>query len=195
MAQVNRISWRDMDASRLGFEKGVTPFADHPAEIELPTPIDGVPTASLSTGSDVVGGAAWDGIEADLVDMETFAVVRACQRFDVPVIGLRGVSDGPGNLREIGGWAKLLERLDEHLAKAVDLLPEALNRLQGERRQGGLDADPTPEDASGSSAVLCSYQLKHPCWSSSISTARSLTPGPGLLRNSCSAPTASATAR
>ena len=147
VAQVSRISWRDMDASRLGFEKGVTPFADHPAEIELPTPIDGVPTASLSTGSDVVGGTAWDGIEADLVDMETFAVVRACQRFDVPVIGLRGVSDGPGDVREIGGWARLLERLDEHLATAVDLLQEALDRLQGERRQGGMASGPDGEPA------------------------------------------------
>src|SRR5690606_24350448 len=34
--QVRSVSWRDMDASPIGFEKGRTPFLDLPAEIELP---------------------------------------------------------------------------------------------------------------------------------------------------------------
>ncbi len=124
--QVESVSWRDMDASRLGFSKGVTPFTDHPAVMELPTPLTGVPRASLSTGSDIVAGDRYAEIEADLVDMETFAVLRACQWFDVPLIGLRGVSDGPGELDGLSGWTELLALLDERLAEAVDQLYEAL---------------------------------------------------------------------
>lgn len=129
--QISSVSWRDMDARRLGFEKGVTPFADHPVRISLPVPLDGVPVASLSTGGNVIGGADYHTIDCDLVDMETFAVVRACQRFGVPVIGLRAVSDGEEELTDIGGWTRLLEEVDAHLAQPIDLLPAALHRLRG----------------------------------------------------------------
>ncbi len=47
--QVSEVSWRDIDATRLGFPKGVTPFVDRPACIPLPTPLAGIPTATLST--------------------------------------------------------------------------------------------------------------------------------------------------
>lgn len=125
--QVESVSWRDIDASRLGFARGVTPFADHPAVLELPTLLGGVPCASVSTGGDVVGGDDYDGIDADLVEMETYAVLRACQQFSVPMIGLRGVSDGPGELDGLSGWTELLALLDERLADAVDRLFETLS--------------------------------------------------------------------
>nr|WP_082443360.1 MULTISPECIES: 5'-methylthioadenosine/S-adenosylhomocysteine nucleosidase [unclassified Sphingomonas] len=119
--QVASVSWRDMDASRIGFARGVTPFADFGAELALETPLDW-PTARLSTGADIVGGDAYAGIDADMVDMETYAVVRACQRFGVPVMGLRGISDGPGELEALGGWTAMLGVLDERLAEVVDRL-------------------------------------------------------------------------
>lgn len=125
--QVESVSWRDIDASRIGFAKGVTPFADHPAVLQVPTLLDGIPCASVSTGGDVVGGDDYDGIDADLVEMETYAVLRACQRFAVPMIGLRGVSDGPGELDGLSGWTELLALLDERLADAVDRLFETLS--------------------------------------------------------------------
>src|SRR5690606_14811933 len=34
--QAGSVSWRDMDASPLGFEPGRTPFLDWPAEVPLP---------------------------------------------------------------------------------------------------------------------------------------------------------------
>lgn len=125
--QIASVSWRDMDASRLGFAKGVTPFVDHPVDLPLLTPL-ALPTARLSTGANIVGGEDYAAINADMVDMETFAVARACARFDVPLMGLRGVSDGPGELDHIHGWTALLGLLDERLAAAVDLLPGALAR-------------------------------------------------------------------
>ncbi len=96
-----------MDASALGFPRGVTPFLDLPATLDLPLRIPGIPEASLSTGADIVSGAAYDRIEADMVDMETYAVLRACMRFDIPLIALRGISDGAAELRHVADWTAI----------------------------------------------------------------------------------------
>ena len=124
--QVASVSWRDIDASPLGFTKGITPFLDHPVETNLPTPIETLPTARLSTGSDIVTGAAYEAIDAEMVDMETFAVLRACQRFSLPLIGLRGISDGAADLHHYDDWTELLHIIDEKLAEAVDGLERAI---------------------------------------------------------------------
>ncbi len=120
--QISSVAWRDIDASPLGFAPGVTPFLELEPVQSLETPIPGWPTATLSTGSDVVTGTAYDAIDADLVEMETWGVLRACQRAGVPLAGLRGVSDGPGELTGIHDWTALLDHLDRELARAVDAL-------------------------------------------------------------------------
>jgi len=124
--QVASVAYRDMDASPLGFEKGRTPFLDHPAVMPLPHHIPGIPAASLSTGGNIVSGAAYDLIAADMVDMETFAVMRCCQLFDIPLIGLRGISDGKEELKHVGDWIEYLHVIDEKLAAAVDRLTKAM---------------------------------------------------------------------
>jgi adenosylhomocysteine nucleosidase len=131
--QASTVSWRDMDASRLGFAKGVTPFVDHPVDLPLHTPLD-LPLARLSTGANIVGGEDYSLIDADMVDMETFAVARACDRFGVPLMGLRGISDGPGELAGMLGWTQLLGLLDERLAAAVDGLEAALRAADTRHR-------------------------------------------------------------
>jgi adenosylhomocysteine nucleosidase len=127
--QAISVSWRDIDASPLGFPKGITPFLDLPAVVPLPLRIPGVPEATLSTGSNIVSGAAYDAIDADMVDMETFAVMRACQRFDVPLVALRGISDGADELGHVDDWTRYLHVVDERLADAVDRLPGLLTTL------------------------------------------------------------------
>ena len=128
--QVSSVAYRDMDASPLGFEKGATPFLDHPAILPLPLAVPGIPQASLSTGGNIVSGAAYDLIAADMVDMETFAVMRCCQLFDVPLIGLRGISDGRQELKHVGNWTEYLHVIDEKLADAVDKLTKAIESGQ-----------------------------------------------------------------
>ncbi len=117
--QVSSVSWRDMDASALGVEKGVTPFLDLPAILSMPQLIADFPSASLSTGANVVSGKAYDAVEADMVDMETYAVLRACQTFSVPLFGLRGISDGQRELQHAMDWRQYLHIVDEKLANAV----------------------------------------------------------------------------
>ena len=117
--QVSSVSWRDMDASALGVEKGVTPFLDLPATLSMPQLIADFPSASLSTGANVVSGKAYDTVKADMVDMETYAVLRACQTFSVPLFGLRGISDGQKELQHAMDWRQYLHIVDEKLANAV----------------------------------------------------------------------------
>ncbi|MGV1837550.1 5'-methylthioadenosine/S-adenosylhomocysteine nucleosidase [Rhizobium rhizogenes] len=125
--QATSVSYRDMDASPLGFEKGRTPFLDLPATIELPLRIPGVPEASLSTGGNIISGAeAYSRIAAEMVEMETYAVLRACQAFGRPLIGLRGISDGKVDLQHISDWTEYLHIIDRKLSNAVDGLFTAL---------------------------------------------------------------------
>lgn len=125
--QAVSVSWRDIDASALGFEKGVTPLLDLPATLPLDILISDIPAATLSTGGNVVSGAAYASITEDMVDMESFAVLRACQKFGLPMIALRGISDGAEELHHLDDWTKLLHVVDQNLADAVDLLRDHLS--------------------------------------------------------------------
>jgi adenosylhomocysteine nucleosidase len=120
--QASSVAYRDMDASPLGFEPGVTPLLDRPAVIPLPCPIPGVPRANLSTGANVVSGDDYDGVTAEMVDMETWALVRAAQTFGLPLVALRGVSDGRTKLTALEDWTSTLHHVDENLAVALDRL-------------------------------------------------------------------------
>ncbi|MFN3667836.1 MAG: 5'-methylthioadenosine/S-adenosylhomocysteine nucleosidase [Brevundimonas sp.] len=120
--RVTEVSYRDMDASVLGFPKGETPYPRLPAVLPLMDGPAALPTARLATGASVVSGAGYDAVDADMVDMETFAVVRAAARFGVPVMGLRGVSDGRSDLSALEHWTDALAEVDQALAAAVDLL-------------------------------------------------------------------------
>ena len=124
--QAVSVSYRDMDASPLGFEKGRTPFLDMPAAIPLPFRVPGIAEATLSTGAAVVSGAAYNAIAEDMVDMETFACLRACQVFSLPLVALRGISDGAAELRHVGDWTEYLHVIDEKLARAVGRLEDAI---------------------------------------------------------------------
>ena len=120
--QAVSVTYRDMNASAFGFEKGVTPFLDLPATLPLPIRIPGVKEASISTGGTIIAGAVFDGIAEDMVDMETYACLRVCQTFGVPLVGLRGISDGDTDVDHINDWLEYLHVVDERLADVVQKL-------------------------------------------------------------------------
>ncbi|MGX9180668.1 5'-methylthioadenosine/S-adenosylhomocysteine nucleosidase [Mesorhizobium sp. BHbdii] len=138
--QAVSVAYRDIDASPLGFEKGATPFLDLPVTVPLPFRIPDIREATLSTGAAIVSGSAYDAIVEDMVDMETFACLRACQLFGVPLVGLRGISDGAADLRHVGDWKEYLHVIDEKLADAVTRLEQAIG-------SGALEFGPSHEDA------------------------------------------------
>jgi adenosylhomocysteine nucleosidase len=111
-----------MDASPIGFDKGVTPFANQPAIIDIPDRLPDIPAASISTGGNLVSGSAYDAIPADMVDMETYSVFRSAERLKIPVIGLRGISDGRSDLTGLHDWLEFLHILDEKLALVIDAM-------------------------------------------------------------------------
>ncbi|HMN51744.1 MAG TPA: 5'-methylthioadenosine/S-adenosylhomocysteine nucleosidase [Xanthobacteraceae bacterium] len=118
--QLASVSYRDMDCSPLGFARGLVPFLDEPAVIPIAQQIPGIASASIATGASIVSGAMYDAIEADMVDMESYAVYRAAMRFGVPMIGLRGITDGKSELARYEDWADYLEIVDRKLALDVD---------------------------------------------------------------------------
>nr|WP_312444294.1 5'-methylthioadenosine/S-adenosylhomocysteine nucleosidase [Brevundimonas naejangsanensis] len=151
--QASSVAYRDMDASPLGFEKGVTPLLDLPAVLLLPCPIPGVPSARLSTGANVVSGAAYDAIDAEMVDMETWALVRAAQSFGLPLVALRGVSDGKAELTGLHDWTSTLHLVDENLARALDgliavLADQGLSALEIPALQGQTLAQSLAPDST-----------------------------------------------
>ncbi|KAJ57234.1 5'-methylthioadenosine nucleosidase [Actibacterium mucosum KCTC 23349] len=124
--QVAHVSYRDMDASPLGFEKGVTPLLDLPATLPLPVALPALPSVSLSTGGNIISGEMYQSIDADMVDMETFALLRVCHGFNLPLLALRGVSDGDAELGEVSDWTEYLHIIDEKMAAIVDQIKMAL---------------------------------------------------------------------
>ena len=122
--QASSVGYRDMDASPLGFARGQTPFLDLPPVLPLTT-APGLPTATLSTGANIVSGPAYDGIDAEMVDMETYAILRACQAFGIPLLALRGISDGAVELAHVSDWTQYLGIIDEKLAVAIGVIEAA----------------------------------------------------------------------
>jgi adenosylhomocysteine nucleosidase len=124
--QVTSVAYRDMDCSPLGFDRGLTPFLDEPAIIPIAHRIPGVPEATLSSGGNIVSGAAYDAVKSDMVDMETYSVLRAARRFRLPMIGLRGISDGRSELTGFHDWAEYLHVIDEKLAASLERFGKAV---------------------------------------------------------------------
>ena len=54
------------------------------------------------------------------------SVLRACMVFDIPLIGLRGISDGVVEVNHINDWTEYLHVIDEKLAAAVGKLETAI---------------------------------------------------------------------
>jgi adenosylhomocysteine nucleosidase len=118
--QLSSVSYRDMDCTPLGFERGLVPFLDEPATVSIPYRIPGIASASIASGASIVSGAGYDGVTADMVDMESYAVYRAARRFGVPMVGLRGITDGKSELSRYQDWADYLEIVDRKLAADID---------------------------------------------------------------------------
>lgn len=126
--QASHVAYRDMDASALGFEAGATPLLDLPPVLPLAPTVPGLAQASLSTGANVVTWTGYDAIAQQMVDMESFAVLRACQRHGLPLIALRGISDGAEPLEGLHSWTEYLHIVDENLGLALDHLRAALEQ-------------------------------------------------------------------
>jgi adenosylhomocysteine nucleosidase len=146
--RVARSHYRDMDASAFGFRKGQTPFSPHPATIEAAPIMPDFPSASCSSGANVISDHGITG--ADLADMEYSALNDVAMRFGLALIGFKGISDGEKPLTgELAQWTELLPVIDKNLAEAIVSLKARI--AQGEITKDDLTRMPShwsPEHAT-----------------------------------------------
>jgi len=129
--QASSVSYRDMDCSPLGFARGVTPFSAEPPVLLLGPIMPGLRTATLASGASIISGDAYDQVDADMVDMETYAYARVARLFGKPLISLRGISDGRVPLGGLSDWTDTLDQIGAGLAEALGAL-QAFLLAQGQ---------------------------------------------------------------
>jgi adenosylhomocysteine nucleosidase len=83
---------RDMNVSALGFAHGVTPFDELPPTLEFPPVFTGLPEAVCGSGDSFA--TADHGPASDVVDMEAYALAKACKLEGAEFACAKYVSDG-----------------------------------------------------------------------------------------------------
>ena len=90
---------RDMNVSGLGFPPGVTPFDDAPGCLSFARVFEHLPTAICGSGdsfatADTALECEVDGRSCAVVDMEAYALAKACRLAGAPFCCAKYVSDG-----------------------------------------------------------------------------------------------------
>jgi len=83
---------RDMDVGALGFAPGVTPFDALPPVLEFPAAFPDLPEAVCGSGDSF--STTHCGFDFDVVDMEAYALAKACKAIGAPFACAKYVSDG-----------------------------------------------------------------------------------------------------
>jgi adenosylhomocysteine nucleosidase len=83
---------RDMDVSGLGFERGTTPFDAAPAVLRFEPVFGNLPAAACASGDSFATGAM--EVSSGVVDMEGYALAKACWAHGAPFACAKYVSDG-----------------------------------------------------------------------------------------------------
>jgi adenosylhomocysteine nucleosidase len=83
---------RDMNVGALGFAPGVTPFDELPPVLEFAPSFPELPEAVCGSGDSFA--TAHGGFECDVVDMEAYALAKACKLAGAAFACAKYVSDG-----------------------------------------------------------------------------------------------------
>ncbi len=86
---------RDMNVAALGFAPGVTPFDELPATLEFARCFPHLPAGVCGSGDSFVTGAGDE--RCDVVDMEAYALAKACRIAGADFACVKYVSDGAGD--------------------------------------------------------------------------------------------------
>ena len=110
---------RDMDVAALGFALGETPLDDLPAMLEFPSCFPDLPEAICGTGDSFATRA--QRIPCDVVDMEAFALAKACRIEGAGFACAKYVSDGADE--------NAAQHWRENVAGAADAFVELYEKL------------------------------------------------------------------
>ena len=83
---------RDMDVRGLGFELGVTPYDDVPAQLVFPPVFEGLPAAVCGSGDSFATMAT--EMTCAVVDMEAYALAKVCLLSGAQFACAKYVTDG-----------------------------------------------------------------------------------------------------
>jgi adenosylhomocysteine nucleosidase len=114
---------RDMNVAALGFAPGVTPFDELPPVLEFPACFADLPEAACGTGDSFATSA--HSAECEVVDMEAYALAKACRREGADFACAKYVSDG-ANERAAEHWR---ENVAGAADRFVSLYRELVSRL------------------------------------------------------------------
>jgi len=102
---------RDMDVRGLGFPLGVTPFDSAPLALKFEPVFNHLPTATCGTGDSfaTVGCEPAAAPACGVVDMEAYALAKACWLEGAPFACAKYVSDG-ADTQAAADWQKNVHR-------------------------------------------------------------------------------------
>jgi adenosylhomocysteine nucleosidase len=115
----HRFQQRDMDVSGLGFAIGVTPFDVAPPVIEFPPMFAQLPQATCSSGDSFA--THLHEVEAEVIDMEAFALARVCFADGVSFGCAKYITDG-ADVDAAAHWEAALEAA----ARSFDVLYQSM---------------------------------------------------------------------
>lgn len=110
--EIKNFIQRDMLCSDLGFDEGQTPFEEETA-ISFGDIINDM---GCSTGDNFVSGDSDDWVIADVVDMEAYAIAKACKQADVNFRCFKYISDS-ADKNASRDWKETVADGEEHYIK------------------------------------------------------------------------------
>jgi adenosylhomocysteine nucleosidase len=119
---------RDMDVGALGFAPGVTPFDGLPPVIEFPAVFPQLAEAVCGSGDSFA--TARHGIDCDVLDMEAYALAKACRLAGASFACAKYVSDGADENAAEHWKANVAGAADRFLDLYRDLIGRTASQLQ-----------------------------------------------------------------
>jgi adenosylhomocysteine nucleosidase len=109
----HRFVQRDIDVRALGFPLGVTPFDEAPPTLSFEPVFTHLPPAVCGSG-DLFATSAVD-LECEVVDMEAYALAKACWREKAPFACAKYVTDGADRAAVVDWQRNVHKAADEFL--------------------------------------------------------------------------------
>lgn len=110
----DRFVQRDMDVTGLGFALGVTPFEPDEPMITFPKLIDHLPHGLCASGDSFHQGPP--PLNADIIDMEAYALAKVCQREGIAFGCVKYITDGADHQAHTDWQENLIHAADAFAA-------------------------------------------------------------------------------
>jgi adenosylhomocysteine nucleosidase len=105
---------RDMDVSGLGFALGVTPYDEEPARLSFDPVFTHLPAALCGSGDSFATTAI--GMDCGVIDMEAYALAKACRREKAKFGCAKYVTDGADHTAASDWKSNVHKAAEEFLA-------------------------------------------------------------------------------